>query len=121
MKLDFIKNYYPVWQRQVKEYLRGEREVFEVEIPELEGTSFQRAVWRAMLEIPYGQTRSYGQLAAEVGRPRAYRAVANACGKNPLPIIIPCHRVVASKGLGGFSLGIDLKKRLLAIEGVKLG
>jgi O-6-methylguanine DNA methyltransferase len=71
-----------------------------------------------MQKIPYGQTKTYKQIAEAISRPKAYRAVANACGKNPYPIVVPCHRVVAAGGLGGFSLGIELKKQLLSLEGV---
>jgi methylated-DNA-[protein]-cysteine S-methyltransferase len=100
---------------QVREYLSGKRRSFSLRVP-LNGTEFQNAVWRAMLDIPYGETRSYKQIAETIGRPKAFRAVANACGKNPYPIIIPCHRVVASNGIGGFSLGLKLKKQLLKFE-----
>ncbi len=80
-----------------------------------EGTDFQRQVWQAITEIPAGETKTYGELARAVGRPRAYRAVANACGKNPLPIFIPCHRVVAANGeIGGFSAGLPWKRLLLS-------
>ena len=83
----------------------------------IKGTAFQKSVWKAIATIPRGETRSYAWLAKKIGRPRAVRAVANACGANPLPVIIPCHRVIASDGsLGGFSGGLDLKKRLLALE-----
>ncbi len=79
-----------------------------------EGTDFQRQVWQAIAKIPAGKTKTYGELAQAIGRPRAYRAVANACGKNPLPIFIPCHRVVAANGkTGGFSAGIAWKRLLL--------
>ena len=82
------------------------------------GTPFQRAVWRAISSIPPGETRSYAWVARKAGRPRAIRAAANACGANPLPIIIPCHRVVSSDGsLGGFSSGLAIKRKLLALEG----
>lgn len=86
-----------------------------------EGTPLQRAVWIEMAKIPYGQTVSYSTLAERVGFPRAVRAVASACGANPLPLVIPCHRVVAKDGsLGGFSLGgLEVKERLLAIEAKK--
>lgn len=86
------------------------------------GTPLQRAVWLALAKIPYGQTASYSELAEKVGFPRAVRAVASACGANPLPLIIPCHRVVAKDGtLAGFSLGgVDVKERLLALEGGQL-
>ena len=81
------------------------------------GTPFQQSVWRALQQIPYGQTISYAQLAQNIGKPTAYRAVANANGKNPLSIIIPCHRVVASDGsLGGYTGGLDKKRILLSIE-----
>lgn len=81
-------------------------------------TPFQRAVWEALLRIPPGETRSYGRLAIAIGRPRAARAVGQACGANPIPVLVPCHRVLAgSGGLGGFSGGLDWKRRLLAAEG----
>lgn len=79
-------------------------------------TPFQCAVWRAICRIPFGETRTYKELAQMAGYPRAIRAVANACGSNPLPYFIPCHRVVASSGLGGYSLGLEAKKRLLSLE-----
>ncbi len=82
---------------------------------QLEGTDFQQQVWRAIASIPPGQTRTYGELAQAIGRPRSYRAVANACGKNPVPIFMPCHRVVATNGkMGGFSAGLAWKRLLLA-------
>jgi len=82
-------------------------------------TDFQRLVWREIEKIPYGETRSYRDIAIRIGRPRSYRAVANACGKNPLPIIRPCHRVICSNGeIGGYSIngGVTLKKALLKCE-----
>ena len=82
-------------------------------------TDFQRLVWREIEKIPYGETRSYQDIATRIGRPRSYRAVANACGKNPLPIIRPCHRVICSNGeIGGYSIngGVTLKKALLKCE-----
>ncbi len=83
------------------------------------GTPFQRKVWRAIATIPWGKTRSYAWLAKKAGSPKAYRAAAQACGANPLPRIIPCHRVIASDGtLGGFSGGLSLKRKLLLLEGV---
>lgn len=81
------------------------------------GTEFQRAVWKAMRKIPRGQTLTYGDLAAAIGRPNAVRAVGTACGANPLPLFIPCHRVVAKNGLGGFGSGLPWKKLLLSMEG----
>jgi len=80
----------------------------------LEGTAFQQQVWQAIAGIPPGKTKTYGELAQAIGRPRAYRAVANACGKNPLPIFIPCHRVLAANGnIGGFTAGLAWKRLLL--------
>jgi O-6-methylguanine DNA methyltransferase len=81
------------------------------------GTDFQRQVWQAIAGIPPGKTKTYGELAQTIGRPRACRAVANACGKNPLPLFIPCHRVVAANGrIGGFSAGLPWKRLLLSAE-----
>lgn len=83
-----------------------------------QGTDFQRAVWSALQEVPPGQTWSYGELARHIGRPKAARAVAQACGANPIPLVIPCHRIIAADGrLGGFSAGLDRKRWLLAHEG----
>lgn len=85
--------------------------------PQLTGTVLQQAVWQAITQIPYGQTITYTQLADKVGKPKAVRAVASACGKNPLPIYIPCHRVIAKDGsLGGYAWGLDCKRLLLGIE-----
>ena len=84
-------------------------------------TEFQQSIWRALLRIPTGRTRTYAELAAAAGHPRAVRATGSACGANPIPVLVPCHRVVASGGkLGGFSGGLDWKRRLLAQEGVQL-
>lgn len=85
---------------------------------DLHGTPFQVAVWKEMLRIPPGSTRSYAEVARRIGRPSAYRAVAQACGANPVPVIVPCHRVVATNGLGGYTGGIDRKVHLLKAEGV---
>jgi O-6-methylguanine DNA methyltransferase len=82
-----------------------------------EGTEFQRAVWKEIRKIPRGQTRTYGEIAAAIGRPNAVRAVGSACGANPIPLWIPCHRVVAKNGLGGFGSGLPWKKMLLELEG----
>ncbi len=84
------------------------------------GTSFQRAVWEEISKIPVGKTTTYGQIAEKLGRPRAARAVGQAVGANPIPIIVPCHRVFAKKSLGGFSAGIEIKSKLLKIEGFSL-
>lgn len=102
--------------RQLRDYFMGSRRSFELAL-HAEGTAFQRAVWHAMAAIPYGQTRSYGQLAHAVGKPGASRAVGGACGRNPLPIVVPCHRVITSSGqLGGYSGGINIKQALLDLE-----
>lgn len=115
MDLSFTKGWPSEWLTQVEEYLQGERREFSVK-PELKGTEFQKAVWRKMMKIPYGETKTYTQIAAAIGRPKAARAVGSACGKNQFPIIIPCHRVVATNGLGGFTLGLETKKQLLKLE-----
>ncbi len=104
---------------QLEQYLRGERKVFDCPT-HICGTDFQLHVYYALQTIPYGQVVTYKELAEEIGHPRAYRAVANALAANPLPIILPCHRVVASKGLGGYSPGIEIKKFLLSLEGVTI-
>ncbi len=102
--------------RQLLEYLDGKRRRFELEL-DVRGTAFQRRVWEALLEIPFGETRSYGELAARLGQPGAARAVGLANGANPLPPVIPCHRVIAADGrLGGYGGGVRLKQRLLAME-----
>jgi len=102
--------------RQLGEYLGGKRTAFELAL-DLRGTDFQRAVWSALLRIPYGETRSYGEIAREIGRPHAVRAVGTANGSNPVALVVPCHRVIAAQGkLGGYGGGVDLKRRLLAME-----
>ena len=102
---------------QLDEYLNGKRRAFDLDCC-LEGTDFQRDVWGALTRIPYGRTISYAELAEMSGHPGAYRAAGNANGRNPIPVIIPCHRVVRSDGdTGGYSLGTDLKIRLLRLEG----
>lgn len=85
------------------------------------GSDFQRAVWQAMLQIPFARTRTYTEIAKAIGHPEALRSVGAACGANPIPVLIPCHRVVAAKGkLGGFSGGLDWKRKLLGREGSQL-
>ncbi len=106
-------------EKELEEYFSLKRKKFDVKL-EIKGTPFQESVWREMIKIPYGKTISYKELATRIKKPKAYRAVANACGKNKIPIIIPCHRVVASNGLGGYSAGIDIKKNLLEIEGINV-
>lgn len=88
---------------------------------DLSGTAFQKSVWRELQKIPAGSTRSYGEVARAIGKPKAFRAVAQACGANPLPVLIPCHRVIAGDGgLGGYTGGLRIKKALLGAEGVEL-
>ena len=100
-----------------KAYIKGHHVDFPDKLDLSGATSFQRAVWQAAKRIPYGQTRSYGWIAGQIGKPEAARAVGQALGKNPLPIIIPCHRVLAGDGrLGGFTGGLDMKRYLLSLE-----
>lgn len=106
-------------RRQVAEYEAGRRTVFDLPL-ELEGTDFQRRVWAQLLEIPYGQTRSYAQVARAAGSPRGVRAAGAAIGRNPVSIIVPCHRVVGSDGsLTGYTGGIERKRALLRHEAVR--
>jgi len=101
---------------QLAEYFAGERRVFDLPLA-YDGTPFQQSVWRALADIPYGVTCSYGELAKVIGRPAAVRAVGAANGANPLAIILPCHRVIGANGtLTGYGGGLDLKRRLLAHE-----
>jgi methylated-DNA-[protein]-cysteine S-methyltransferase len=103
-------------ERQLREYFAGERFVFDLELDPA-GTPFQRAVWSAVAAIPYGETRSYRDIATAVGRPKGFRAMGQANGRNPLPIVIPCHRVINTGGaLGGYGGGLDRKKDLLKLE-----
>ena len=101
---------------QLREYFAGKRTQFDLPLA-VEGTAFQRSVWRALEEIPYGQTISYSELARRVGNPKASRAAGSANGANRIPIVIPCHRVIAAGGkLGGFGGGLPTKQFLLALE-----
>lgn len=102
--------------RQLEEYFAGKRKQFDLPLS-LRGTEFQRQVWAALRDIPYGETRSYGQIAQAVGRPKAVRAVGMANHRNPISIIVPCHRVVGADGsLTGYGGGLENKKFLLALE-----
>ena len=106
---------------QLKEYFEGKRTSFSVELDPV-GTEFQNKVWRALSEIPFGETRSYGQIAKRVGNANASRAVGAANGKNPISIIVPCHRVIGASGkLTGFAGGLSTKEKLLSLEGAKNG
>lgn len=104
-------------REEVEEYLLGFRTEFEVPL-DLRGTKFQMSCWESLLKIPFGRVVTYGRLADQVGRPKSFRAVGGANGANPIPIIVPCHRVVATDGLGGYGGGLALKRLLLGIEGV---
>lgn len=106
---------------QLQAYFAGELREFDLDLAP-EGTEFQRSVWSALAEISYGETVSYGELAARIGRPRASRAVGAANGANPLPIVVPCHRVIGSNGaLVGFGGGLDIKEALLDTERRRAG
>jgi methylated-DNA-[protein]-cysteine S-methyltransferase len=103
-------------ERQLTEYFAGRRTSFTIPL-DLRGTPFQRNVWEALLGIPFGETRSYGDLARQLGNPQAARAVGAATGKNPVSIIVPCHRLIGAAGkLTGFAGGLDAKMHLLALE-----
>jgi O-6-methylguanine DNA methyltransferase len=105
-------------RRQLLDYLAGRRNTFDVPLDLSQGTSFQRQVWRTLQRVPYGKLRSYQWIAARVGGRHYARAVGNAVGANPLPIIVPCHRIVAhDASLGGFSGGLSIKRKLLSLEG----
>ncbi|MFD6885161.1 methylated-DNA--[protein]-cysteine S-methyltransferase [Streptomyces sp. NPDC059957] len=107
---------FPEVVRQLTAYFAGELTTFDLPV-RLEGTEFQRSVWEQLVRIPYGQTWSYGELAVKLGKPNASRAVGLANGKNPVGIIVPCHRVIGSSGsMTGYGGGIDRKVRLLAFE-----
>lgn len=104
-------------QRQLQEYFAGTRNQFTLEL-DFTGTDFQKQVWQALLTIPFGETRSYSQIAQQIGNPKAVRAVGAANGRNPISIIAPCHRVIGASGeLTGFAGGLQAKQYLLALEG----
>ncbi|WP_455273199.1 methylated-DNA--[protein]-cysteine S-methyltransferase [Rhizobium herbae] len=103
-------------ERQLGEYFAGERTVFTITL-DMAGTEFQKTVWDALLTIPFGQTRAYAEIARQIGNPKAYRAMGAANGRNPVSIIVPCHRAIGSDGqLHGFAGGLDAKRYLLALE-----
>lgn len=104
-------------RRQLSEYFAGQRQAFSVEL-DFQGTAFQSRVWQALLTIPFGETRSYKQIAVQIGSPAAVRAVGAANGRNPISIIAPCHRVIGASGkLTGFAGGLAAKDFLLRLEG----
>ena len=103
--------------RQLEEYFAGTRNCFELEL-DFVGTDFQKQVWAALLTIPFGETRTYSQIAQQIGKPAAVRAVGAANGRNPISIVAPCHRVIGASGkLTGFAGGLEAKERLLRLEG----
>lgn len=103
--------------RQLTEYFAGNRTVFSLPLDMSRGTAFQHTIWQKIARIPYGQAISYTQLAERAGRPKAIRAAAHGCATNPLPLVVPCHRVLAKDGsLGGFAWGLAAKKYLLGLE-----
>jgi methylated-DNA-[protein]-cysteine S-methyltransferase len=110
--LNYIKD-------QLNAYLNGSLKKFNCAIDFIEGTSFQQEVWHATHKIPFGSVVTYKEIAQRIARPKAFRAVGQALGANPIAIIVPCHRVISSDGtLGGFGLGLEMKKHLLALEGI---
>lgn len=103
-------------EKQLFEYFFGKRKTFELEF-EFSGTDFQKSVWKELLKIPYGETKTYGEIAKAIGKPKAARAIGSACNKNPLAIIVPCHRVLGANGkLTGFAFGTETKEWLLGHE-----
>lgn len=104
-------------KKELSEYFDKLRTEFTCKSTFIKGTDFEIDVWNALKDVPYGETKTYKWLAAKIGNPHAFRAVGNALGKNPIPIIFPCHRIIESDGsIGGYSSGIDIKRRLLEIE-----
>jgi methylated-DNA-[protein]-cysteine S-methyltransferase len=119
VRLDFAAGDHPVLreaERQLGEYFAGTRTAFDLPL-DFTGTDFQKSVWQALLTIPFGETRSYAQIARQIGNPKAVRAVGAANGRNPISIVSPCHRVIGANGtLTGFAGGLDAKAHLLALE-----
>lgn len=103
--------------RQLTAYFAGKRKLFNLPLS-VEGTAFQKNVWNSISAIPFGKTLTYSELAATIKNPKAFRAAANACGKNQIPIIIPCHRILGKSNLGGFTAGLSVKRKLLDLEGI---
>jgi len=112
IETDFIKNI----KNQLNEYFSGQRQNFDIKI-NYKGTEFQKLVWKELQKIPYGKTKSYSEIAIALGKPNTQRAVGSACNKNPIMLIIPCHRVISKNGnVGGFAYGNIIKQKLLDIE-----
>jgi methylated-DNA-[protein]-cysteine S-methyltransferase len=119
---DWIENkeFFREATRQLEAYFSGKLEFFDLKLAP-EGTDFQKSVWKALCEIPYGETRTYKEIAVSIGKPKAYRAVGLANNRNPIAIIIPCHRVIGSDGkLTGYASGLDVKEFLLKLEEKKV-
>lgn len=115
-KISERTGYFTEVANQLDEYFEGKRTKFELNISP-KGTEFQKKVWVELLKIPYGKTKSYQEIAEAVGKPKAQRAVGSACNKNPILLIIPCHRVISKTGkLTGFACGVDRKEQLLKME-----
>ncbi len=113
---DLKPDFFDVIKSQILEYLDGKREVFDVPLNP-EGTEFQKKVWTQLRKIPFGRLANYGEIAKRLGNPKAFRAVGAANGKNPIPLIIPCHRVVGANGsLTGFAHGLAIKEKLIGLE-----
>lgn len=116
MEIDSENTFLNQAELQLNEYFKGERTEFDIPL-DIQGTEFQKQVWKQLIKIPYGETRSYKDIARAVNNSKASRAIGNANGQNPICIIIPCHRVISSDGsLGGYSGGINIKKKLLKLE-----
>lgn len=110
-------NHLAPYAKQIREFLAGTRREFSLKLDVLKGTDMQRKVWAQLQRIPYGQTISYTEMAKRVGASKAVRAAGSACGANPMPLVIPCHRVLAKDGtLGGFGWGLPVKRQLLEME-----
>jgi methylated-DNA-[protein]-cysteine S-methyltransferase len=106
-----------LFKKQLSSYFRGTLQEFDQQIDFLQGTDFEKKVWLCLKDIPYGETKSYKWIAERIGKPQAVRAVGQALSRNPLPIVVPCHRIIESNGsLGGYSGGVNIKRRLLDLE-----
>jgi len=115
-KISKVTGYFAEVVKQLDEYFAGKRTKFELNISP-NGTEFQKKVWAELLKIPYGKTKSYQEITEAVGKPNAQRAVGSACNKNPILLLIPCHRVISKTGkLTGFACGVDRKEQLLKLE-----
>ena len=114
-----VRGWHRATESALKSILSGKKPKSFPPLDLSDGTEFQQSVWRALQKISTGKTRSYGEIAGLIRKPKAVRAVGGACGANPIPVLIPCHRVLAANGkLGGFSGGLDWKRKLLAVEGI---